>query len=371
MDTFNNTNMSGSSAISVTADNNLLSSDVKSNARDLSGSMEMTTFLKGYAIVTIIGYHYLHIMELPDIFDKALNFIGGSMPLYFFLSGFGLYYSYQSKPLSYAGFLRKRLSKVYIPYLLLVSIAALISIFIPIYENSLYAFGGHVFLYKMFDSTITESYGYQLWFISTIIQFYFVFYILALLKDYLGNKFFLLFCIALSMLWGGLVIYLGKENLRSWNSAFFQFLWEFALGMALASLHKNGQLKEIKLNRVYLLLLTVTGAAFYGILGTQFGQTGRLFNDIPAFVGYSALPVCIYLYHNKWINRFFVFSGNISYPLYLVHMLVLSISVHYLHTYIPVYVLIGIAFSLCYCISVYYQRFTDGMHIFLTKNRII
>lgn len=52
-------------------------------------------------------------------------------------------------------------------------------------ESRMGALFSHIFLYKMFVSDYEMSFGGQLWFISTIIQFYIVFYRYAI---YIKNK---------------------------------------------------------------------------------------------------------------------------------------------------------------------------------------
>ena len=141
--------------------------------------IEIIEFLKGYSIFTIVIFHLLQEVSLPPIFEKAIFFGGTGVHLFILLSGLGLYLSFQNKPTDYFTFLKKRLNRIYLPYILVVLISALIALSIPIYENSNYALLGHIFLYKMFDSKIIESYGSQLWFISTIIQLYFALKILT------------------------------------------------------------------------------------------------------------------------------------------------------------------------------------------------
>lgn len=125
----------------------------------------------------------------------------------------------------------KRISKVYIPYIIIVIISAIISLIIPIFKNSWYALGGHVFLYKMFDETIIGSYGYPLWFISMIIQFCFVFKLLVGLKTLVGDRWFLIITTIASFSWIAFIIIIDKETERVWNSFFLRYVWEFAIGM--------------------------------------------------------------------------------------------------------------------------------------------
>ena len=292
--------------------------------------LELVEFLKGYSIFTIIIFHYLQTLHLPSPYSQFIFFGGTGVHLFVLLSGFGLYLSYRTKPLSYPLYLKKRLSKIYIPYIIVVTVSAVVSLFIPIYENSLYAYGGHVFLYKMFDESIVGSYGYPLWFISMIIQFYIVFYLLVFLAEATSIRTFLVICFLSSLVWIALVIWLGKEPQRVWNSFFLRYLWEFGLGMAIAHyLIRNDFRLPFKFRPWVFLIIGVVNCALYAFLALKGGSVGAMTNDIPALIGYSSIAIWIYLISIPFVNSFFIFSGKISYTLYLLHTLVLLLLIHF------------------------------------------
>ncbi len=290
---------------------------------------EMVDFLKGYAIFTIMIFHYLNYLQLPKPIDKFIYFGGTGVHLFVLLSGFGLYYSYIKKPLSYSMFLKRRISKIYIPYIFVVLFSALLSFFIAVYNNSLYALGGHIFLYKMFDESIIGSYGYQLWFVSMILQFYLTFHLIIWLKSKLKNSLFLTTAFAISIGWAILVFLLNKEDERIWNSFFLQYFWEFALGIVIAEkVSKNERLINKNINQTLLLLAGLLSTAIYGFLAIKAGDLGKLFNDVFALTGYAFLAIFLYNLKFKPINRFFLFIGKISISVYLLHVLLfLTLSV--------------------------------------------
>jgi peptidoglycan/LPS O-acetylase OafA/YrhL len=278
--------------------------------------------------------------------------------LFILLSGVGLYLSYLSNPLPYVAYLKKRTSKIYIPYICIVVISALISLLIPIYENSLYAFGGHVFLYKMFDEHIIGSYGYPLWFISTILQFYFIFYALVFLVKRLGNIPFLILCLAVSLGWTVIIIMLGKESERIWNSFFLRYLWEFSLGMVIASvLARNDYRLPFKPATTWILVAGLINCALYAFLALKGGTIGKLLNDIPALIGYGCIAVWLYRLKIGALNRFFLFTGRISYSLYLIHVLILQLSLSLLG--LPTVWVIGLSLAITYLLSVPYQQIME------------
>ncbi len=58
-----------------------------------------------------------------------------------------------------------------------------------------------LFLYKMFDNDLIGTYGYQLWFISTIIQFYLLFPLIRPVKGTDSGESFLLAGLLISWAW--------------------------------------------------------------------------------------------------------------------------------------------------------------------------
>jgi len=318
--------------------------------------IEIIDFLKGYSIFTIVIFHYLLTLNLPGPYNKLIYFGGTGVHLFIVLSGIGLYLSYLNRPEKYPAFIKKRFSKVYIPYILVVLITAAIVVFYPVIEgSSWYALGGHIFLYKMFDEKIVGSYGYPLWFVSMIFQFYFTFYGIIFFKKKINNdKIFLGLSLAISLGWALLIAATGKESLRVWNSFFLQYLWEFALGMVIASfIYKRPEYKpEIK--SIYILIFGIVCCGLYGGLVLMFGEMGKLFNDVPALFGYSAIAIWVYKLKAGVINKFFLFTGKISYPLYLVHSIILSIA-GAIFTSLPGPALLIIALCFSYVTSFYYQ----------------
>jgi peptidoglycan/LPS O-acetylase OafA/YrhL len=282
-------------------------------------------FLKGYSILTIVIYHIGQTLHLPAIWERMINFGGTGVHTFIFLSGFGLYLSHLNRPLSFVAFLKKRFTKIYIPYITVVALSALTALFIPIYKSSLYALLGHLFLYKMFDNNIIGSYGYQLWFISTIIQLYLLFPVLVRMKRMMKDRLFLLTGLLISMGWPLLVYMLGKSGVRAWDSFFLQYIWEFMLGMVCAEKFANNGYAFWAQPIGSLGLIAVAGLGLYSLMAIQMGVVGHVLNDVPGLLGYTALGLLIYSFHCLPINRFVLFTSKISYPLFLVHILILRI----------------------------------------------
>jgi peptidoglycan/LPS O-acetylase OafA/YrhL len=71
-------------------------------------------FLKGFSIFTIVIYHYLTRIKLPDACIKIIYSGGTGVHLFILLSGLGLYLSYLNKPQAYIPILLAALSISYL-----------------------------------------------------------------------------------------------------------------------------------------------------------------------------------------------------------------------------------------------------------------
>jgi peptidoglycan/LPS O-acetylase OafA/YrhL len=110
---------------------------------------------------------------------------------------------------------------------------------------------------------------------------------------------------------------------------FLQYLWEFVLGMVLAIKYKENQ-KYIQVpSKKYLVIFAALGITIVGITG-YIGGTLKMFNDIPSIVGYLSFSLLIYSFDIKWINNFFVYTSQISYEWYLMHILIFTCIFHFL-----------------------------------------
>lgn len=284
-------------------------------------NIEFLDFAKGFAILSIVIFHYLQ-PYTAGIWSKAIMVGGTGVHLFFILSGFGLGLS--STKLNPTAFYRKRFIKILLPYYAAVSFICIINGVYHFYgENSLYAIGGHFLLYKMFDENIIGSYGYFFWFISTIVQFYVVFPLIIRIKNSISLSQFILFSFSVSFLYWIVISLLGLAHLRVYNSFFFQYLWEFNLGIVFAEQYlKNGKCFWNK--SVFVLApIAIAGLTIMALMVTKGGRLGQTFNDIPAAVGYACLTATIYLLLSKLnsIRSLITYTGKISYELYLLHMI--------------------------------------------------
>lgn len=322
----------------------------------IAKKLDIIDFLRGFSIFTIALMHLVQ-PSLPTTLRMAASFGGAGVHVFILCSGFGLFLSHLNKPLRYTEFIKKRFSKVYWPYALIVIVYSLWLW----YASGLEFFQArelfsHLLLYKMFDNSLDISICYPFWFISTIIQFYITWPLtVKLMKKSCG----LFYALLLSVIWWILVAILGYEDYRPWGSCFLQYLWEFALGMQFAKWYKTGVFSEVELESKikfwHLLILSIVGVTLTGIMGKVGGML-KLFNDIPSLIGYTSLLLMIYKLRIWKVNNLFSWSNKISYELYLVHSLVYSIIKYILCGSLPTVVELSICFLCAYLCAYGYSK---------------
>lgn len=122
--------------------------------------LDVVDFLRGFSIFTIVFMHLVQSYPLPGFLQKATSLGGAGVHVFILCSGFGLYLSSLYKPLTYGQFLKRRFSKVYIPYLIVVIISALY-FWLVCDQDVLNPLLASVFLYKMFVPSLECAFGGQ------------------------------------------------------------------------------------------------------------------------------------------------------------------------------------------------------------------
>jgi len=279
-------------------------------------------FAKGFAIFSIVLFHYCQ-PYTSGIWSKAIMIGGSGAHLFFVLSGFGLRLS---ATVDASTFYKKRFVKILLPYYLVVLTIYIINTIYPIYEdNGLYALFGHLLLYKMFDESIMTSFGYHFWFLSTIIQFYIAFPLIILLQQKVNTVSFIGITLLISILYWLTITYFNLTDLRIYNSFFLQYLWEFSAGMVLVKYYKDKNILFWEQKNIVLFSVAILGISTMAIMALKGGSIGKVFNDIPASIGYLSLSALLFSISKEYIHpikNFFISVGKFSYELYLIHMLI-------------------------------------------------
>lgn len=310
---------------------------------------EQIDFIRGFAITTIVCMHLLYRLGCPIVVNHLISFGGAGVHAFFFCSGFGLYLSYLKKPLGYGSFLKKRFSKIYWPYFIVILLYLLKNV-IEKQTINWTEYLSHLFLFKMFDSDLDVSLCYPFWFISTIIQFYLFWPLIVKLKE---HKYGLFLSLLISVVWWIFVAIIGAEEKRPYASFFLQYLWEFVLGMQVAVLYRDGNnVFDFPIGRT--IIIAIVGIGLTGFMGIAGGSL-KLFNDIPSFLGYTSLALLLYKLSVKSVNQFFTFTNKVSYEWYLLHSFVFAVLTPYLKgSNVVLYV--GVCLVLSYISALLYDR---------------
>lgn len=294
--------------------------------------IEFLDFAKGFAIVTIVLYHCLRTGS-DSLFQKLILFGGAGVHLFIFLSAFGLTLATKK---TFVRFYKRRFLKILIPYYFFIILLFILNFILPVYEHhNIYAFLGHIFLYKMFDNNIITSFGYHFWFLSTLFQFYILFPFLRRIMEKIKPGLFLLLSFFISIVyWIILYIFnLGENDVLRF--LFVQFLWEFSLGMYLAEKYKKTGYTFWELNTVILLLSAVFGVGMVVILALKLKMIGRIFNDIPSFVGYTSLVILVYRFADRFVKlvkKWVLAIYNFAYSLYIIHGYLIALFIYFIIT---------------------------------------
>lgn len=299
--------------------------------------------------------HALYVVPpfLPAPLMKAALFGGAGVHVFILCSGFGLFLSQLHKPLTYCQFLKRRFIKIYIPYIIVVIISALYYGIIY-HQEVLLPFLGSVFLFKMFVPSLEDAFGPQMWFISTIIQFYLCW---PLIVKLFNAKYGIFISLIISIGWSFLITLLGLNEERIWNSFFLQYLWEFVLGMWLAKAYFEMP-SNLRIPSMRILFPTmVMGLGLTGLTGFV-GGIWKSFNDIPSLIGYLSMSLIIYEISAKFIRRFFEFTNKVSYEWYLIHMLAFSVYLQIFGFNMPSYVEYVILIIVAYIVAIGLHKIT-------------
>jgi len=293
-----------------------------------------------------------YIKSCPVLIAKASAIGGTGVHVFFLCSGIGLYLSYRRKRTGYAAFFNRRFWKIYVPYIVVIIISASIPF---MYEgNRIRALLSHVFLYKMFLAEYESSFGGQFWFVSTLFQFYLLFIPFCKIRQKIGGKVFCLTAVMLSVCWWFFTAAAKLNEERIWGSFFLQYLWEFAIGMEVGEKLEKGI--GFGLRRRWLLVGAIAGSGL-AAAAALIGGTWRTFNDVPALIGYGALALLIYSMRIGWIEKSILFISQISYELYLIHILVFTVIFRFADAQGNMeYIIGGISLLCAIVIAYFYHR---------------
>ncbi|MDE6065975.1 MAG: acyltransferase [Duncaniella sp.] len=318
----------------------------------MPSKIDYVDFLRGFSIFAIVLMHFIQSYEIPGWLMKVTSFGGAGVHVFFLCSGFGLYLSHLRKPLGYKSFLQRRFGKIYLPMAVVCLVTA--SVLALRGGDALMPLLSNLFLFKMFMPEYETSLGVHMWFISTIIQFYFAWPLIVRLMQW---KYGLLISIVISILWSTFTLIVGISGERVWNSFFLQFLWEFCLGMKIAETYVSDAIQTNIPKIKTLLPVCIVTIILTGLMG-WIGYPWHLYNDFFSLTAFLTLALIVFSIRIPWINRFMIYTNKFSYEWYLVHLLIFDVVTEVLRAIFgPVNMIVEIAvcLALSYTVAIFLQ----------------
>jgi peptidoglycan/LPS O-acetylase OafA/YrhL len=265
-----------------------------------------TKELKGIAIILVILGHMSvdkHIFIIPNLVYAG----AWGVTLFLILSGYGITISYLNNGIN-LNRLIGRIKSILIPY----SIVTLVWIIIDCsYLGKSYS--AKTILLSLMGIDVRRSIDASMWYISIILFWYVVFFILFKLplKNYL--KVMLLFCFSLVIYKGYFRTYLADLSYNWQLSAF-----SFPLGVSLALY--SGKIKDFLRRRdIKYLVLILEGVLFsLFIVFTKYnGLSLRYYIVTNTSISLFLIILLALLRYYNITSGFFKFIGSISYEIYL------------------------------------------------------
>ena len=256
-------------------------------------SVNISNILRGIAILLVILQHISGHLG-TNIFTP----MGGTgVAIFLFLSGFGLNESFKKK--GFTDFWKNRVIKVFIPYIILITILTVI------YNRG----GVKNYLYDILG--IKTSY----WYIAFLLKQYILFYICT--KFFCKVKLYIFILCSIIFLFT-------FPNIEAEQS------FSFLTGVLISEYYQDIKRMVEKRYLVVSIIFFIIGTIFLGIKQLHFIRLYEghyIYSIIQLFIKlpYALLFISIVHYLNILISsKFLKFSGKISYELYLVHMIFLQ-----------------------------------------------
>lgn len=269
---------------------------------------KLTSQLKGIAIIFVLLGH----MTISNLLDyKSIeNFGAFGVDIFLLLSGYGLYKSYLKKGIT-KNFVIKRISTIYIPFIIVV----LIEIFLKIYkQNYNFTFKQISVFLSGFDINRTLDGTY--WYISFILLWYFIFCIIYKYSKSRKFNIILLFCISCLFKLSTLI-----DPLKSLSWQYSLHYITFPIGVLIATYEK--EFMKVLVSIIYKLMIII-------LFITSF-CTRYIFNLNDDFywlydLNIALLMLAIFIFFQSLgiMSRFLNFTGHISFEIYLVEIQILT-----------------------------------------------
>lgn len=286
---------------------------IRKKATETFLSKETTNQLKGFSILAIIFSHIGYFLSSDPKFLYPYSILAGvGVNLFLFISGFGLTLSQIKSPLPPILFYKKRLSKLFIPLWVVITIFLGIDFFLlnrsyPVIEiiHSFLGFFPRADLFQNLDS--------PLWYFLVILFYYLIFPLIFIKRAPLLSPILVL---SLSLLLLNLPLPFDPDVLNLYKLHFLAF----PLGMLFGLVIQNIKFK-LNLSLKLLILSIVVPIFLYTSINSGVGQNLYIEQGISLITAFSAI-IIFALSRLKF--KLFSLFGIYSYEIYLLHWPILS-----------------------------------------------
>ena len=275
-------------------------------------NVKSTSGLRGFLALGIIFHHISPLVKTGEEFSNFSYMGTYIVSIFFFLSAYGLYVQNESRENYLDNFLVKRLSKIIVPFFII----SLIYMFYRFVNGQLIDLNFFINLFKQ-GSTII----YNGWFVDIIILMYIFFYLSFKLFQ---NKFL---SIVLNTIF--IICYICLAIKLGYNFWWYNSVLAFAIGLIWA---KNQNKIDRVLEKYYFIVIVlVTVLLFvshrYDILlkylhiedSYSYALAANLDNII-----FTIYFIIVFLKKINFSNVYLNLIGRISFELYMIHGLVIS-----------------------------------------------
>lgn len=304
-------------------------------------------YIRGISMLGVIGIHigsqYLANptpnIHLVALFEIATRF---SVPIFFFISAFGLFYSLDlNQPFSYMAFLRRRLRTVLIPYLVW-------SLFYILHYTVLFR-DPMLLNIKEFAKYLFFGFAsYQLYFMIILLWFYLLMPLwIPMVRRLNGRGLLALLCLQIIFnYWSSFILnpydienpYIKALLVNRLNYWVMHYIFIFLLGGWLAIHHDSFQRfmakQKMSITIFFFAALASMLGYYYWLLGvrhyTPISAINTAHQLCPAGVIYTLAASLFFFtiftcqHYPKCLNDLLSFLGGHSYFSYLIHPLIIT-----------------------------------------------
>ncbi|KQL39940.1 hypothetical protein AN960_08180 [Bacillus sp. FJAT-25509] len=349
----------------------------------MKNRIEQLDSIRGMAAFCVLVSHAISLIPLSVMIDKVLKATGitnahGAVMLFFVLSGFVLSIPLFTKnKIEYPSFLIKRLFRIYVPYLLSITLAIILSqLFITKNIGSISGYidsqwkshlTGKLIIEQIYliGNIHADAFNGVIWTLIHELRIALIFPFIVLLIKRVNWKISILICIALTSM-KALDIVFNIEQSNGFHISYIDtlsYLSIFIMGILLAK-HRMElvdffQKLKLKYKIMFflfsILLFNFSGLALYDIYEVTklhaFTEFSLIIQEYG--MGLGATGLFIIAIGSSKIEKILMykpiqFVGKISFSLYLYHPLVLLSFVHLFYNILPLWVvfIMTIVFSI-------------------------